>query len=90
MNTDAIALAKKIKMQFKILKKQKQYTNIAKLITYAWQVNPSRFNRQIFSYLRGIFREIELFPTSKAIQLKDVYFGEPVIYKVYYPQAQKL
>ncbi len=90
MDTDAIALAKKIQMQFKILKEQKQYADIAKLITYAWQVNPSHFNRQIFGYLPGIFREIELFPTSQAIQLKDVYFGEPVVYKVYYPQEQKL
>ncbi len=90
MDKDAIALAKKIQIQFEIFKQQKQYQHIAKLISYAWQVNPSHFNHQIFGYLPGIFREIELFPASQPIQPKDLCIGEPVIYKIYYPQAQKL
>ncbi|MBE9047932.1 hypothetical protein IQ255_26665 [Pleurocapsales cyanobacterium LEGE 10410] len=89
MNTDAIALAKKIKLYLENYQRQEQFSHIAKLITYALEVIPSEYNRQIFGYIPNIFREVELLPTDNEIQPK-LFVGEPVIYKIYYPARQKL
>lgn len=88
MATDAIALAKKIKRQFDSYKAQQQYKQIALLITSALEILPREYNQQIFGYIPRIFREIELH--DGVIKADDIYFGEPVIYKIYFPDSQKL
>lgn len=90
MDKDAIALAKKIKVKFELLKQEKQFGEISKLLTYALQVNSSELNQHIFGYIPNIFREIELFPTVNQIEVQDLYVGEPVVYKIYYPNQKKL
>jgi len=90
MDKDAIALAKKIKVKFELLKQEKQFREIGKLLTYALQVNSSELNQSIFGYIPNIFREIELFPKTNQIDAQDLYVGEPVIYKIHYPQQQNL
>jgi hypothetical protein len=89
MNSEAIALAKKIQSQFEIFKQQKQFTQIAKLLTYALQVNPRHYNRQIFGHIPSIFREIVVLDPQQ-IQKSDLFIGEPVVYKIYYPLRQSL
>ncbi|MDJ0567678.1 MAG: hypothetical protein QNJ53_01410 [Pleurocapsa sp. MO_192.B19] len=90
MNTDSITLAKKINSQFLDFKQQKQFSNIAKLLTYALQVNSSHYNQQIFGYIPQIFREIELSKAPNRIEKQELYIGEPVIYKIYYPAEKKM
>lgn len=90
MDKDAIALAKKIKDKFELLKQEKQFRDIGKLLTYALQVNSNELNQHIFGYIPNIFREIELFPTTNKIETQDLYVGEPVVYKIHYPNQQNL
>ncbi len=89
MSGDAIALAKKIKIQFEHCQKRRQYSQMAKLITYALQVIPSDYNQQIFGYIPNLFSQVELDLTAQ-IQAKDLLIGEPVVYKIYYPAQQEL
>ncbi|MEL6927815.1 MAG: hypothetical protein AAFO95_04170 [Cyanobacteria bacterium J06600_6] len=88
MEPDAIALAKKIKYQFEQYQQQQQFEQLAKLLTYALQILPQAYNRQIFGYIPGIFRQVEIY--DYAIAIEDIYLGEPVVYKLYYPDAQQL
>ena len=88
MNTNAIALAHKIELYLEKYQQQRDFYNIAKLITYALGTIPSNYNRQIFGYIPNLFREVELIPTGEEIQ-PQLFIGEPVVYKIYYP-AQKL
>ena len=88
MAVDEIALAKKVKSQFERLRSQQQFKSVAKLLTYALQILPSEYNRQIFGYIPGIFRQVEI--RNYAISLGEIYIGEPIIYKVYYSNAQQL
>jgi len=88
MVIDAIALAQKIKYQFEQYKAEKQFTQVAKLLAYALQILPREYNQQIFGYIPGIFRQIELHDCR--ITLDDIYLDEPVIYKLYYPAQKQL
>jgi hypothetical protein len=88
MTTDAIALAQKVKRQFEEYKAQQQFEEIAQLIASALQMLPREYNQQIFGYIPQIFRQIEL--RDCVIQAKDIFLGEPVIYKLYFPHHQKL
>ncbi|MFM2310924.1 MAG: hypothetical protein RLZZ04_200 [Cyanobacteriota bacterium] len=88
MTTDAIALAQKVKHQFEEYKAQQQFEEIAQLIASALQILPQKYNQQIFGYIPQIFRQIEL--KECVVQAKDICFGEPVIYKLYFPGHQKL
>lgn len=85
MKIDAIALAKVIKIKFEQLKQDKNFPEIAKLITYSLQAIPKQYNIQIFGYIPNIFREVEIFLDRSPIQERDIFIGEPVVYKIYYP-----
>lgn len=88
MKVDAIALARKFKTKFEEQKQQGQFAQVAKLITCSLQLIPSEYNRQIFGYIPGIFRQVEL--DASQIQTADIFIGEPVIYKVFYPDNRDL
>ena len=90
MDIDSITLAKDIKNKFDYLKKQGQFSNIAKLIAYALQVNLNHHNQQTFGYIPKIFREVELKKTPNKIQTTDLYIGEPIIYKIHYLSEKEL
>ena len=90
INTDSIALVENIQSKFEYFKQQKQFYNIAKLLTYSLKVNSRQYNQQIFGYIPKIFREIELNKASNNIERKDIYIGEPVVYKIYFPEGKKL
>ena len=84
MDIDTLNLNKKIKDKFQQFKQDKNYINIAKLITYSFQVISRENNIEIFDYIPDIFRTIEIFLDKESIQSKDIFIGEPVIYKIYY------
>ena len=88
MKANAIALARKFKTQFEELQQQNQFARIAQLITCSLQLIPSEYNQQIFGYIPGIFRQVEL--DASQIQSADIFIGEPVIYKIFYPGKQEL
>jgi hypothetical protein len=90
MDIDGLNLSQKIENKFKHLKQENNFVALAKLITYAFQVNSSKYNREIFGYIPSIFRTIEIFLDDDLIQTKDIFIGEPVIYKIYYAGGQQL
>ncbi|MEM7592158.1 MAG: hypothetical protein AAF383_11675 [Cyanobacteria bacterium P01_A01_bin.83] len=87
MKIDAIALAKKIQTQLNIYQQQQQFSQIAKLITFALQVLPTEYNLQIFGDIPALFRQVEI---KDPLQPQNLFVGEPVIYKIYYPNQQQL
>lgn len=90
MNIDGFILSQQIEDEFKQLKQENNFIGIAKLITYAFQVNSNKHNQEIFGYIPGIFRTIEIFLDNNSIQTQDIFIGEPVIYKIYYAGGQQL
>ena len=89
MKIDAIALAKKTQAQLKIYQQQQQYSQIAKLITFALQVLPSEYNRQIFGDIPTLFRLVKIKDYTQ-FQPQHLSVGEPVIYQIYYPGQKQL
>lgn len=89
METDAIALAQKIQLKFASYKQQSEFSQIAKLITFSFQVLPREYNQQIFGYIPHIFRQVTLKDHSQ-LQQQDIFIGEPVVYKIYFPNQQRL
>ena len=90
MNIDTLNLSKKIEAKFQQFKQEKNYKNIAKLITYSLQVVSRQNNVEIFGYVPGIFRIVEIFLDRESIQSKHIFIGEPVIYKIYYGNNRQL
>ncbi len=91
MSTDEIAIAaQKIQARFQKLKQDRDFPQIAKLITYSFQAITQQYNKQIFGYLPQIFREVEIFLERDYIQRQEIFIGEPVIYKIYYPNNIQL
>lgn len=90
MDIDSTTIAKDIKNKFEYLKKQCQFSSVAKLITYALQANVNHYNHQIFGYIPKIFREVELKKPPNKIQTTDLCIGEPIIYKIYYSAENQL
>lgn len=90
MTKNSIALAENIQSKLEYFKQQKQFHNIAKLLTYALKVNSKSENQRIFGYIPKIFREVEINKSTLVLEQKDIYIGEPVVYKLYYPEGKKL
>ncbi len=88
MKIDAIALAKKFQRKFREHQQNGRYSQIADVITCALQILPSEYNRQIFGYIPGIFRQVELHVGQ--LQSQDLFIGEPVVYRVHYSGEQTL
>ena len=86
--TNAIALAEKVKYQFEKDKKHQRFEQVAQLITFSLNKLPQKYNRHIFGYIPAIFRQIEI--KDYVFRADDIYRGEPVIYKVYFPQDKEL
>ena len=90
MDIDTLNISKKIEDKFYQLKQKNNYVGIAKLLTYSFQANSREHNLQCFGYIPGIFRTIEIFLDQNSIESKDIFIGEPVIYKIYYGNNQQL
>ena len=88
-HTPRIALAKKVQAQFNIYQQQKQYAQIAKLITFALGILPNQYNRAIFGYIPYLFKQITIQDINQ-LQQQDLIIDEPVVYKIYFPKQQKL
>ena len=86
--TNAIALAKKIEYRFEEYKKHERFEQIAQLITLSLNTLPQKYSRQIFGYIPAIFRQIDI--KDCLVRADDIYRGEPVVYKVYFPEQKKL
>ena len=86
--TNAIALAKKVVCQFEEYKQQHKFEQIAQLITSSLNQLPLKYNLQIFGYIPAIFRQVEI--KDYLFKPSDIYRGEPIVYKIYFSQNQKL
>ena len=82
--------AKNIKKQFIELQQKSQYSDIARLITHAFEVNSTASNKEIFGYIPRIFREVEINKPIEAMSQADVFFDEPVVYKIYFPHGKTI
>lgn len=90
MNIDKLNLSQKIEDKFKQLKQQQDFASIAKLITYSLQANDRDSNLAIFGYIPGIFRTIEISADPNLITKQVIFIGEPVVYKINYPDHHQL
>jgi len=91
MSIDEITIAaQKIEATFHELKQEQDFNQIAKLIAYSFQTIPKQYNQKIFGYIPRIFRVIEIFLERDSIQEQDIFIGEPVVYKIHYPDNIKL
>ncbi len=90
MNIDTLSISKQIENKFQELKQKDNYIDIARLLTYSFQKNSREHNLQFFGYIPGIFRTIEISLDDNSIESKDIFVGEPVIYKIYYENNQQL
>ena len=81
---------KNIKNKFRQFKQEKNYIALAKLITYSLQRVSEKNNLPILNNLPSIFRTVEIWLDKGSIQSKDIFIGEPVIYKVYYGNNRQL
>ena len=90
MSIDTLDRVEKIKDKFQQFKQENNYIAIAKLVTYSFQVVSRQDNIAIFNYIPGIFRTIEIWLDKGSIQSKDIFIGEPVIYKIYYGNERQL
>lgn len=66
------------------------FSKIAELLTYSLKVNSNAVNRQVFGYIPQLFREIEIKNRSEAIQESDIFLGQPVVYKIFFPSEHKI
>ena len=83
-------IASNIQNNFIQLKQQNKYKEIARLIVQAFRKNTSQSNKEIFGYIPRIFREISINKNPELINTNDIYIGEPVVYKIFFPGNQKL
>lgn len=90
MNMNTLTPNKNIEEKLKQFKQEKNYRAIADLITYAFQVNSRQDNIETFGYIPRLFRTIEISSNANSIQSKDIFIGEPVIYKIYYSGNRQL
>ncbi|MGD1919016.1 MAG: hypothetical protein ACFCAD_09050 [Pleurocapsa sp.] len=90
MNIDTVNLSQKIEKKFQQLRQNDNYVGMGKLIAYSLQVNSRQHNISFFGYIPKIFRTIEIFLDENSIQSKDIFIGEPVIYKILYGEDRQL
>ena len=72
------------------LKKHSSYSEIAQLLAHTFKNTPQEINHQVFGYIPRLFREIELKNAVDRIDISQVYIGEPVIYKIGFPEGQAI
>ena len=62
-----------------------EYSKIAQLLTSSLKENSSKVNKQVFGYIPNLFREITINKSDKGINPSEIFIGEPVVYKIYFP-----
>lgn len=90
MNKNNIIHSENLADKFSELQKKSRFTEIANLLSYSLLNNSSLLNQQVFGYIPQIFREIEINNHTEFIQSKDIYLGEPIIYKFFFPSEHTL
>lgn len=80
-----ISTEKSTEKKFRQLKQNFCYAEIGELITHSLLVNSNEFNRIIFGYIPANFREIEISSDSYNLDNRNIFIGEPVIYKIFFP-----
>lgn len=76
-----------IEKQLKKLKSNFCYSEIGTLISKSLKVNSSEFNRQVFGYIPAHFREIEIYGNLSNLNIHNIFVGEPILYKVFFPSS---
>lgn len=89
MKSDKTDFMKDIKDQFEYFKENKQFEQLAGLITYVLDNNLYKSLQQVLGYIPGLFPEIEI-PEAGKIKKSDLCIGEPVVYKIHYGSGRKL
>ena len=90
MDNDTLSLSRNIEEKFRQFKQEKNFSNIAKLITHALQFNSRQHNIKLFGYIPQLFRTVAISSDANSIQSKDVYIGEPVVYQIFYSSDRQL
>ncbi|MCC0176493.1 hypothetical protein I4641_05810 [Waterburya agarophytonicola K14] len=90
MNIDALNLSKNIEEKFQQFKQEENFSAIAKLITYALQVNSRQHNLKLFGYIPQLFRTVAISADPNSIEKEDIYIGEPVVYQIFYSGDRQL
>ena len=86
-NKSKLKQKQNIKEQFLHFKKESKFAEIANLISYAFQNNSGNLGKEIFGYVPRIFREIVISKNPRELDEQDLFIGEPVIYKIYFPDS---
>jgi hypothetical protein len=89
MKSDKTDFMNDIKDQFEYFKENKQFDQLAGLITYVLDNNLYKSFQQVLGYITAIFPEIEI-PDAGNISKSDLCIGEPVVYKIHYGSGWKL
>ena len=88
--SNTIAVQEDLQKRLNHLKSSSNYSEIAKLLSYALENVPSEINHQIFDYIPHLFREIELQDAFDNIDSSQIYINEPVVYKIRFPKGQTM
>ncbi len=67
-----------------------EYSKLAQLLTSSLRENSSKVNKQVFSYIPNLFREITINKSDKGINPSEIFIGEPVVYKIYFPSKSTI
>ena len=90
MNSTVIDFEKDIQEQLTNFKNQSRYVEIANLLTYSLKHASSDTNRSVFGYLPNLFREVAIANSSAGIPSSKLSIGEPVIYKICFPNNKTI
>ena len=76
----------KIKEQLIAFKSKANYVEIANLLAFSLKHASSELNRDVFSYIPSLFREVAISKPINGITPSLLSIGEPIIYKISFPQ----
>ncbi|MEL6494665.1 MAG: hypothetical protein AAFQ41_06015 [Cyanobacteria bacterium J06623_7] len=86
MDTTIKVSKQELQERLATLQSQANYQAIAELLTFALEHAASEVNRQVFNYIPHLFREIAINNPVKGISPSQISIGEPIIYKISFPQ----
>ena len=80
-----------LKLKLAEIKNRSSYSELAELITSSLKQNSSQINRRVFGYIPQLFREISINNWHQGvINSSNLPVGEPVIYKINFPQQETM
>ena len=90
MNHTVTIVEEDLRGQLASLQQRSSFSEIADLLTFSLKNGSSELNRQVFGYIPSLFREISITNPVQGILPAQINIGEPVIYKISFPQEQTI